>query len=385
MKKVFLKVLAVLLLISLISLPGSISAVTAAKQTINLGVVSPFTGENAEFGTNLRDGVNIAIDQLKAQGKLKNYDIKLVCEDDKGNPTAAVTSVNKLLFNDKVMAIIGHVNSTNTLATMGITQKYQTPQFAPCWSVKVTAGNNPYIFRVTASDGIAATTMVNYLLNKRKMTKIAIINENDDFGRGGMEMFSQELKLHKLSPVAVESYTRGDKDFSGQLLKISAQKPEAVLIWGIYVETAAIAQQIRQLFKYDVQILGSSGMAPPPYRNIAGKAADGSIYVAAWASADSSELGKKFITDYQTKYNKAPSDISARGYDAMQIISLALDKMGNVSTKNEMKFKNKLRDAISKVKYQGLQGSYSFSPTGEGLKKCLLVQIKDGKDNIVTE
>jgi branched-chain amino acid transport system substrate-binding protein len=230
MKSVFLKTLAVLLVISGIGFSGNFIASAAAKQTIKLGVVSPFTGENAEFGTNLRDGVNIAIDQLKAQGKLKNFDIKLVCEDDKGNPTAAVTSVNKLLFNDKVMAIIGHVNSTNTLATMGITQKNQTPQFAPCWSVKVTAANNPYIFRVTASDGIAATTMVNYLLSKRKMKKIAIIHENDDFGRGGMEMFSKELKLHKISPVAVESFSRGDKDFSGQLLKISAQKPEAVLI-----------------------------------------------------------------------------------------------------------------------------------------------------------
>jgi branched-chain amino acid transport system substrate-binding protein len=385
MRSIFSKMAMIVTLLFVLSTFNSMtnfSNVEAAKQTIKLGVVSPFTGENAEFGSNLRDGANIAIDQLKAAGKLKNYDIDLVCEDDKGNPTAAVNSVNKFLYHDKVMAVIGHVNSTNTLATMGITKQNQTPQLAPCWSVKVTDSNNPYIFRVTASDSIAANTLVDYLI-KTKMTKIAIINENDDFGRGGMENIKKAMKVRKLAPVAVESYTRGDKDFSGQLLKISAQKPQAVLIWGIYVETAAIAQQIRQLFSYDVQILGSSGMAPPPYRNIAGKAADGSIYVAAWSNADSSALGKKFIADYKGKYHKDPSDIAARGYDAMMIISKALDKMGNVSSQNVSQFRKKLRNAIAKVKFQGLQGAYAFDKTGEGLKKCVLVQIMNGKDVIV--
>ena len=354
------------------------------KQTVKIGLSNPYTGGNATFGVDIRDGAALALENVKAAGRLKNYDIELLNEDDKGNPTDAVNSVNKLVFNDKVSVVVGHVNSTNTLATMGITQKAQTPHMAPGWNVKITANNNPFMFRVTGSDSIAAKTMVDWLV-KNKMTKVAIIYENDDFGRGGLEYFSKELEKVQLKPSDVESYTRGDKDFSGQLLKIAQNKPDAVLIWGIYVETASISQQIRQLFNYPVQILGSSGMAPQPYRQLAGKASEGAIFVIAWTSADTSELNKKFLADYQKKFNRVPSDIVARGYDSMEIISRALDAMGPVDMKDDVAFKKKLRDAIAAVKYQGLQGDFAFDAIGEGLTKCVLVQIKDGKDVVVNQ
>jgi branched-chain amino acid transport system substrate-binding protein len=186
----------------------------AAKSETVIGIIGPMTGEGAQSGTNMRDAVALGIDEINAHGGIKGEKLKLVVVDDEGNPTKSINGNNRLVYNEKAIVVIGSVQSTCTLANMAVTEKAGVPQITSIsTSPAITQKGNKWIFRTAATDAIQAENIVRIAIDNLGKKRLAVINVSTDYGRDGTKVLLANCNKMGISPVAVESFNQGDKDF----------------------------------------------------------------------------------------------------------------------------------------------------------------------------
>ncbi|MDP2857678.1 MAG: ABC transporter substrate-binding protein, partial [Bacillota bacterium] len=197
---------------------------TTPPPVITIGIVANLTGPAAMTGNYIKNGVDMAIEEINAAGGIKGQKLAYIAEDDENTPAKSVSGITKLIEKDKVFAVIGPSGSPCVLAAMEVAARYKVPEFAPNASnPKITRSGNEWIFRIHADDILHAKTIVDYAVNELKHKKIAIIYSNNDYGRIGMEEIVARLNdPHKIKPLVVEACQVTDKDFSSQILKAKA-------------------------------------------------------------------------------------------------------------------------------------------------------------------
>lgn len=227
---------------------------------IKIGVVGPFSGSSAMVGDTEKKGVELAAKQINEAGGIKGMTIKLIEEDDQQDPKTAVSAINKLVSSDEVVAAVGTVNSSCTLAMMDVTENNEIPLVTPISSgVSITDPSNNYIVRLQASDKLQAKAITEYALNDLGYTKIAVMYQNDDFGTGGKDVAVSVMEEAGIEPLAVEAFDSSATDMSAQLLKIKELEPEAIIMWTMYGCGATIAKQCQQL-GIEADLLGGGGL-----------------------------------------------------------------------------------------------------------------------------
>ena len=199
--------------------------------TIKIGVVVPFSGSSAMVGDTEKKGVELAAKQINENGGINGMTIELIEEDDQQDPKTAVSAINKLVSSDEVVAAVGTVNSSCTLAMMDVTENNEIPLVTPISSgVAITDPSNSYIVRLQASDKLQAKAITEYAINDLGYKNIAVMFQNDDFGAGGKDVVVETLKDAGIEPLAVEAFDSSATDMSAQLLKIKDLNPEAIIM-----------------------------------------------------------------------------------------------------------------------------------------------------------
>lgn len=365
------------------SAAGTTAAATtaaAAKKTVKVGIAAAFSGTNAVQGDMYKIGAQVALNQINKSGMLKNYNIEFVPLDDKLDPTEGVNVMNKLIYNEKVQFITGHVSSTLTLASAATIEEGKVGLLTPCWNPKITTSGFKYILRSTPSDIIAANTVMKYIVKEKSLKRVALLYINTEQGTTGLEYGRKALKEYGLDFVAAESFNTEDKDVTGQLLRIKAANPDVIVPWGgTDADANVVVSQIRQLLGKDIPIVGSTVLGQTSFFTLTGaEKAEGIVYFTAWAPDINTDQTKNFVSEFTAIYGKAPSDVAARAYDAIYMMASGLNAMG-AQDPNAKDFRQNMVDAVKKVKYSGLQGEFEFDANGDGLKYCKLVQWKSGK------
>jgi len=344
-----------------------------AKSETVIGMIGPMTGEGAQSGTNMRDAVVLGIDEVNSRGGIQGEKLKLVVVDDEGNPTKSINGNNRLVHNEQAMVVIGSVQSTCTLANMAVTEKVGVPQMtSTSTSPAITQKGNKWIFRTAATDAIQAENIVKIAINTLGKKRLAVINVSTDYGRDGTKVILDICKKMGLSPVAVESFNQGDKDFSSQLLKIKEQNPDTLIIWSMYEEAALIAKQAAQM-GLNIQLMGGGGLTNSKYVELGGPATNGTLMCQTYHPSSKDPLIAGFTERFQKKYGRLPDPNAAQSYDAILIIVAAMEKAG-------VKDKSKIRDAIAETHdFKGVTGKITFDKTGDAPRDMMIIQIRDGK------
>jgi branched-chain amino acid transport system substrate-binding protein len=254
-------------------------------------------------------------------------------------------------------------------------KNYGIPTMIGGTNATLTKQGNPWLFRVRPDDSIAAAAMVKYIKEDTKYTKVGILHDADAFGTGGADLVEKGAKAAGLTVVRREKYTTKDKDYTAQLLSLKNAGAEIVVLYGTNPEDAAIIQrQYRQLgspFKY----LGSPSSQMRDCLNLSREAAEGILAVADFVPGQS-EVNKKYADDYRKEYNEEYDTTSAWTYDGLKILVSAINKAGDDH--------GKIRDAILATKgYQGVLGTFSFTPNGDGLSEVSVVQVENGKPKLL--
>jgi len=347
---------------------------STASDTIKVGEYASMTGGRATFGVSSHEGTVLAIDQINAAGGVLGKKIELITEDDLSKPGEPATVVNKLIARDNVIAILGEVASSASLEAAPICQQNKIPMISPASTNPDVTKTGDYIFRVCFIDPFQGTVMANFATKTLKAKRVAVFTDvKNDYSKGLAKYFKERFTANGGEIVSELDYNAGDKDFKAQLTTIKAANPDAVFVPGYYTEVGIIATQARQL-GLNVPLFGGDGWESEDLLKIGGDAVEGNYFSSHYHPDVGSDLCRKFVADYRTRYNgKTPDTMAALGYDSVLVLADAIKRAGTTDGA-------KLRDAIAATKnLPAVTSTITLNENRDPIKAAVIIQIKNGK------
>jgi branched-chain amino acid transport system substrate-binding protein len=345
---------------------------------ILVGEYGSLTGTTATFGQSTNNAIQMAFDEINAAGGVLGKKVRVAVEDDQSKPEEAATAVTKLINQNHVVAMLGEVSSSRSLAAAPICQANGVPMISPSsTNPRVTQVGN-YIFRVCFTDPFQAEVGARIAWEILKVKKVAILSDvRNDYSVGLQTFFRQHFKGYGGEIVAEQSYSEGDSDFRAQLTQIKSANPEAIYVPGYYTEVATIARQAREL-GITVPLIGGDGWDSPRLWEIGGEALNGCHFSNHYSVDDPSPAVQKFVADYRKRFNQVPDALAALGYDAARILADAMKRAG--SPKGD-----KVRDALVQTKdFPGVTGTITINNERNAVKPAVVLKIENGKFVYVT-
>jgi branched-chain amino acid transport system substrate-binding protein len=334
-----------------------------AADTVKIALTGPYSGGSAPMGTSTRDGSKLAIAEINAAGGVdvggKKMKIEIIERDDEAKNERGALIAQELASMPDLSGVIGSVNTGVVMAgDKHLQEKGIVKIICPAaGSASMTQWAKPdgptelSIFRFAAHDGIQAAMVVEEAL-RLGFTKVAVFYDSTNYGVSGRDDLLNQIKLqgNKLEVVASEKWNIGDKDMTAQLLKAKAAGAQAILIWGIGPELAAIANGKAKI-GYNVPLIGGWPLSMSNYIDNAGANGNGALMPQTFIEDKGiSPKIDKFIADYHAAYkvDRIPSPVSAaQGYDAVLIFVEAVKQAKSTDPK---KIKEALENLQTPVK-----------------------------------
>lgn len=343
------------------------------QQTVKFGFVTAYTGPGAAYGQAMKDGVDLAVEEInnnpntKMKIDLKTYDTKLVKAE-------AINAVKKCIEQDKVLAIEGPMTSGEMFAAGPIAQQSKVVAFGTGTTAPGITDIGDYIFRNAIPGKMAIPITVKKAQEKLGFKKVAILySNNNDQMVGENKIYQELLKEMGLEIVATETFADKDTDFSAQLTKIQAANPDVIAVAGLYQEGALIVKKAREMGMTQ-PILANNGFNSPAYIQQAGEAANGTLVATPWNAESKSEKAQAFRKAFVAKYGHEPDQFAAQAYDAMYLMHQAAEKSGTTTDRK------KFRDTLAKIKdFEGATGKFQFDDHRDPKMDLAIMEAKDGK------
>jgi branched-chain amino acid transport system substrate-binding protein len=328
--------------------------------TVKIGSASPLTGPQAHIGIDIRNGVQLAIEDANAANIEiggKKVKFELVAEDDEANPTKATTVAQKLV-DTKVAAVIGHFNSGASIPASKIYSDAGIPQISPSsTNPKYTEQGFKTTFRVVAHDGQQGPTLARFAAKTLGAKTVAVIDDSTAYGQGLADNFEATAKSLGMKIVAREHTTDKDTDFKAILTKIKGRKPDLIMFGGIDPQAGPMVKQMKDL-GIKARFIGGDGMQTPNFIQLAGNAAEGAMASIPGLPKDQMPGGKAFLEKFKAKFNQDVELFAPMGYDAVMVIIDAMKRAGSTEPA-------KFLPEIGKTNYQGVIGPIAFDDKGD--------------------
>jgi len=350
------------------------SNIATAADEIRIGYTPQLTGGHSGQGPHEVKAIKLALKQINAAGGVNGKKINLIIVDNQSSTSGAQAAVQKVVEEEKVLALIGFLISGYVLATSDAIKTYGIPTVIGGTHASLTRRGNPWLFRVRPDDSIGALAMVKYIDEDMKLRRIGILHDSDAFGTGGADLVEKGAKERGLTIVGRERYMSRERDFTNRLLSMKDTRAEVIVVYGHAIDAAYIQQQYRKIgspFKY----IGSPGSQMKSTLDLSMEAAEGLLAIADFVPGQSG-ANRKYLEAYKKEYNEDCDPTSAWVYDALNILVEAIKTAGEDRAK--------IREAILALKgYQGVLGTFSFTPNGDGLHGVSIVQIEQGKPRLL--
>jgi branched-chain amino acid transport system substrate-binding protein len=361
-------------------------AATAVQADINVGVVVSATGPAASLGIPEKNTFALAPSSIGGQK------INYIILDDATDTTTAVKNIRKLISEDKVDVVVGSSITPNSLAMIDVAAEGETPLVSMAASARIVDPANPkvkWVFKTPQNDIQMSTAIVEHMLSNNVQT-VGFIGFADAYGEGWYQEFSKIAEARKLKIVANERYNRADTSVTGQVLKIMAAKPDAVLIAGAGTP-AALPQKALKEKGYAGRYYQTHGVANMDFLRVCGKDCEGTLLpagpVLVAAQLHDSNPIKKVAMDYTSKYEAAhgkasTSTFGAHAWDATLLLQSAIPVALKKAQPGSKEFRAALRDALEGLKNVTVShGMVNMSPQdhlGFDQRARVMVKVEGG-------
>lgn len=357
---------------------GTTQSTAATGGTIKIGGLAPLTGNVSVYGIAANNGVKLAVETINKAGGVLGKQIEYISYDEKGDATEAVNAYNKLVQNDKIVALVGDVTSKPTIAVAQKAVKDGLPMItATGTAADITkAGKN--IFRACFIDPFQGDLMAAYASKKLNAKTAAIIYDNgDDYSTGVADAFEAGAKAAGITITDKEAYQSGSVDFKSQLTKIKAGNPDVIMVPVYYSDVALIAVQAKDI-GITSKLLGADGWDGVLEKIDASNLdAVKNCYFCSQYSAESTDPKlQAFLKEYKTAYNTDANMFAVLGYDAMGMMAEAINKAGSTDSA-------KICDAMQALSYNGLTGNTTFDENRNPIREAVITTIADKKYKFV--
>jgi branched-chain amino acid transport system substrate-binding protein len=301
--------------------------------------------------------------------------------------------VQKLINQDRVLAVLGEVASSRSLAGGPICQQAGVPMISPSSTNPEVTKKGDFIFRMCFLDDFQGWVMAKFVAENLKLKKVAVLKDvKNDYSVGLANYFTQAFQSMGGTVILETSYSAGDADFRAALTSIKAKSPQAVVVPGYYTEAGLIARQAREL-GLTVPLVGGDGWESEKLIEIGGEAMNGCYYSNHWALDFPDPRLQEFLKEYREKFKGDPDAIGGLAYDAANVLFQSLETL---ATQDPQAFKglgsskagseerrqacHKLRDIIAATaRYPGVTGTITLDAGRNASKPAVIIEIKDGK------
>jgi len=335
-----------------------------------IGGSGPLTGDAASYGISVKNGAQLAVDEINEAGGIDGMKFELNFLDDEAEAQPAIAAYEKLM-DEGADAILGAVTSGSTIAITDLTNEDGILQITPSGSAQdCTKYDNA--FRICFTDPLQGITMADYATATAGYNNIAILyNIADDYSKGMADAFMTEAEKKGGKIVAEETFTTGDVYFNTQLTNIKATDAEVLFIPAYYQDVAYILTQAKQQ-GLELPYLGGDGWDGVLGQLQDASVAEGSIFLSPFTANDPAENVQAFVEKYKAEFDATPDQFAADAYDGVYVIKAAIEKAGSTDSED-------LIAAMTEIEVDGVTGNMTFTPEGEPNKAAKMIKILGGE------
>ena len=344
-----------------------------------IGGSGPLTGGAAIYGLAVKNGGQIAVDEINEAGGINGYQIKWVFEDDEHDAEKALNAYNTLK-DQGLQMMVGTVTSGPCLAVVQETADDNMFEITPSGTTQdITA--NPNVFRMCFSDPAQGTKSAQYIGEHKLATKVGVIYDSSDpYSQGIYETFDADAADNGIEIVAAEAFTADSKtDFTAQLQKMKDAGAELVFLPFYYTEAALVLKQAKDM-NYSPVFFGCDGMdGILNLENFDTSLAEGLMLLTPFAADATDELTVNFVSKYNEQFGETPIQFAADAYDCLYAIKYAAEKAGITPDMSVSDMCEAMKTAMSEIEFDGLTGeAITFDEQGEPDKAPKAVVIENG-------
>jgi branched-chain amino acid transport system substrate-binding protein len=361
------------------------TGVQSDAAAVTVGSLLPLSGPNQHYGVEVREGMQIALDEVNAGWAQSNVSPKRHLDirfenslSGPGNTLSAPEEMQKLIAA-KIPVVMGEFFSSNTLALAPIANREKVVLITPCSTNYKLRFAGDWVFMILPNDLDQATKIANYALNTLKLKKAAAIYIDNDYGEDLVKQFVQDFSKGGGAVVVQQKFKEGEKEFGPLLTTIQNAEPDLIFLAGHTKEMADFLKQKDQK-AIKLPVLGTDGMNDEKLVEYAGKSAEGIVFAAVGFNPESQEpIIRDFVQKYRARFGRAPSAWAAAGYDTVRVVAHAVEKAGTSP--------DEIRRFLASLKnFPGVTGPQTFdeyrSPVG---KPTFIYTIRDGAFVQLTE
>jgi branched-chain amino acid transport system substrate-binding protein len=350
-----------------------------AQSTVYIPAILELSGAGAVSGTNFRDGMLLAIDEINAKGGVLGRKIETPLLDTQSDAGISRAQLQKVLDNNPYV-VLGPVFSGSVLVDMALTQQAEIPEIVGGEAAAITQKGDPYVFRTSFGQQSSMPKIANYIRDGVKAKSVAVLWVNNDFGKGGRDTFIKEMAARDIKVVADVSTESGQADFSADVVKIKGANADAIFV---YLNEEESARFLREAKKQGITapLIGETTLLGQKVIDLAQGAAEGVRgHVGLTVDAPIPAV-QEFAERFKKRFNYACDHNGIKGYTAVYIIKHVTEKMGKIDSKL---FAQTLHGmTITPQNEPGVLIEVSFDNNGDLDRQSFLGEVVDGKQKIV--
>ena len=351
----------------------------AQTEPIKIFGLVELSGTGTTSGTNFNDGAKLAVKEINAAGGILGRKVEYTASDTQSQPQVAKALAVKAI-DEGAYVVMGPVFSGSILVSMAETRRAEIPNFTGGEAAAITQQGNPYIFRTSFTQTTAMPKVARYLKDNLKAKSVAIIFTNNDFGKGGRDVFIKALEPLGVKVVADVSTDPGQLDFSGAVLKVKQASADALFVYTNEEEAARCLRELRKQ-GYDKPIVGETVLTSQKVIELAGDASNGAVAHVGLTADAPNPLIKSFAEKFQKEYGYKPDHNGIKGYTAMYVVKAVTEKIGKLDPRA---FANAMHGVkLSAKDYPGVLMDVSFDKNGDLDRESFMTRVVNGKQEVI--
>jgi len=351
-----------------------------AQDTVKIGVVVELSGAGAPAGTNWRDGVKIAVEEINAQGGILGKRVQTTEHDTQTDPQISRALVQKSI-DDGAYAIWGTIYSGSTLVNMLVAQQNSVPQFVGSEAPAIVEKGNPFVFRTSSGAQKGVPSLVPYFKDTLKAKKVGVAWVNNEFGRCGRNVFLAEMKKAGIDVITDVASEQAQTDYASDVAKLKQSSLDAVFVYMNQEESARFLLEAKKQ-GLTTPLVGEVTLTEAKVIELAGPAAEGAIaHVGITASADQIPGIAAFREKFQSTFKRVPTHDAIKGYIAAWATKYVTELVGKFDGEA---FAKKMQGlCLPAAQYPRMLLDTCWDNRGEMSRPSFMVQVRNGTPVVI--
>jgi branched-chain amino acid transport system substrate-binding protein len=361
----------------LASLAACSSSGGGSSSDYKFAAIGPLTGDSASYGTNLRDGIDLAVKSINNSGGIDGKKVSVDFYDDKCDPSEGANAASRIVSDGSYFGVMGPVCSSAALAEGPVLERANIAMLAGDTTSPELTGRFDNFARTIPSDSQEAVKLVQLATHTLGKSRLGVLYASDDFGQPIYQGIKAAAASQGATIVDAETFTPSQtKDFTPALTKIASSHPQLVILVGYYNDIGVAVSQFGDAGLGGVPNLSTAGVDNPGFIKLAGKAAEGSHVFSYYNADNTTPANKKFVQEFQDAYHRLPNEQAAYGYELLFIYKKAIEAGAT---------KDNLISKVKQVVYEGPTGTTRFKSNGDVSGKVgVVLTVQGGSSSSTT-